>query len=341
MAISKGKKINIIVSSVLLAIFLYLAYRNANLSELLNILKTTNYLYVILGSSIGVVLGSIIRSLRWGVLMHPIKKNIPFRSLLSATFIGYMVNNLIPRSGEIVRPYLIGKNENISRAAAFGTIIIERIIDTVTFLIMFGISLIFFKNRISNALPEIDFAVITLLILTFLLLFWIIFTMIKTELSLRIIKFFTKFLPLKYSQKIEKIFNSLVNGFNVLKSPALFFKVAVYSVIIWFVYLTSTYIPFYSFGIMADINIWQSLWNANLLLVLINVSMFVPAPAATGPYHYVCKVTLVNIFFINEGKALGYATASHIMAFLLYSIFGLYYFIRSHYSLKELKQETI
>jgi uncharacterized membrane protein YbhN (UPF0104 family) len=76
-----------------------------------------------------------------------------------------------------------------------------------------------------------------------------------------------------------------------------------------------------------------------MLLVLINVSMFIPSPAGTGPYHYVCRVTLVNLFFINESKALGYATATHIMAFLLYLILGLIYFISLNYKLSDIKQE--
>ena len=128
---SRSRKLNILVSTLLLALFLYLAFRNVNLSELLNILKTTNYLFVFIGVFVGVVLGSAIRAVRWGVLLEPIKKDIPFKSLFATTVIGYMLNNLLPRSGEVARPYLLGKHENLSRASAFATIIVERIIDTV------------------------------------------------------------------------------------------------------------------------------------------------------------------------------------------------------------------
>jgi hypothetical protein len=119
-------------------------------------------------------------------------------------------------------------------------------------------------------------------------------------------------------------------------------KIAGYSILLWFVYLISTFIPFYSFGIMVGDNtsLWESLWNANLLLVLINVSMFIPSPAATGPYHYICKVTLVSIFAISETKALGYATATHFASFIIYLIVGLYYFITSHYKISELKNNA-
>ncbi len=342
MSFKNGRKLNILISTLLLALFLYLAFRNVNLGELADILKNTNYLYVFIGMIIGAVGGMIVRSFRWRVLLHPIKANIRFSNLFSSTAIGYMLNNLIPRSGEVARPYLLGKNEEISRAAAFGTIIIERIIDTVMFLLMFGLALIYFKDRISNAFPEISSAVIILAVLIFLILFWVLFMMFKTEQSMKIVKFFTKFLPEKLRLKAEKIFSSLVYGFDVLKKPDLLIKIAFYSILLWLVYLTSTFIPFYSFDIIVNSGsgLFEQLWNANLLLVLINVSMFVPAPAATGPYHYICKVTLVSIFSVSEAKALGYATSTHLMIYMIYLVIGLYYFITSNYKFSELKEKT-
>ena len=343
MASKKSHKLNIAISTVLLALFLFLAFRNVNLGELVSSLEKTNYLYIFIGMSIGVVFGMLVRAFRWRVLLTPIKANISLKNLYSATSIGYMVNNLIPRSGEVVRPYLLGKNEDISKASAFGTIIIERIIDTVMFLLMFGLALIYFKNRISNAFPEISSAVIILASLIFLLLFWILFMMFKTEQSLKVVKFLTRILPGRYRLKIEKVFSSLVFGFDVLKKPNLLLKIAVYSILLWLVYLISTFIPFYSFGIIVNngSGLINELWNANLLLVLINVALFIPVPAATGPYHYVCKVTLVSIFSVSEVKALSYATSTHIMSFLVYLVVGLYYFIISNYRISELKEKTV
>ena len=338
----KGRIINIIISTLLLALFLYLAFRNVNLPELFSILKTTNYLYVFLGGLIGVVGGSFIRSVRWRYLLAPIKKDTKMKNLFSTTVIGYMVNNLIPRSGEVVRPVLFGKSEGISRAAAFGTIIVERIIDTVMFLLMFGVCLIFFKNRITDAFPEMNTAVIILSALSFLLTIWVLFTMFKTELSLKILKIFLKVFPSRIHEKVDKIFTSLVFGFESLKKPDLLIKITIYSIVLWLVYLTSTIVPFYSFGILSgsDFSLWETIWDGNLLLVLISVSMFVPSPGATGPYHYIVKVTLTVIFSIDNAKALGYATSTHAMGFIIYLILGLYYFIVSNYKISELKEKT-
>jgi uncharacterized protein (TIRG00374 family) len=322
---------------------MYLAFRNVNLNELLETLKTTNYLYVFIGMSIGVFGGTALRAIRWGVLMEPVKKDLPFSSLFATTVIGYMMNNLFPRSGEVVRPYMLGKRENVSRASAFATIIVERIIDTVMFLLMFGVALIYFKDKITNAIPSIGSAVIILSAMIFLMLGWILFMMIKPDQSLKLIKFFTKFLPARLHEKVDNIFTSLLTGFEVLKKPSLFFRIALYSVLIWIAYLVSTYIPFYSFNILTageGTGLLRGLWDANLLLVLINVAMFIPSPAATGPYHYICKVTLVNMFMVSEPAALGYGTATHAMSFFLFLIAGMFYFIKYNYKLSDIKQQS-
>lgn len=337
----RSRVINIVVSTVLLAVFLYLAFRNVNFSELGDILRTTNYLFVFLGVFIGVIIGSVVRAVRWGIMLEPIKPKIPFKSLISTTLIGYMVNNIIPRSGEVVRPYLLGKHEGISRTSAFATIIIERVIDTVQFLLIFGFVLIFFKGSLTTAIPGIGPAVFMLAAFTFLLTFWILFTMFWPDKSLKMVKLFTRFLPAKLHEKVDKIFASLVEGFTILRKPSLLIKIGLYSVLLWIVYLLGTYIPFYSFDIMTGTsNLAAALWDANLLLVLINVAMFIPSPAATGPYHWICKVTLMSVFSVSEPKALGYGTATHAMSFLLYLAAGLYFFITSQYKFSELKEGT-
>jgi len=339
MRLTSKRKINIAVSTLLLALFLYLAFRNVNLKELGEILETTNYLYVFIGITVGVIGGSLVRSIRWGLMLEPIKPNIPFKSLFSTTVIGYMVNNLVPRAGEVVRPYLLGAHEGISRTAAFATIILERILDTVAFLIMFGIALIFFKGRLEATIPGIGSVMLILIIATFLLLLWILFMMFRPDTSLKIVKAMTKFLPARIHEKVDRMFLSLVVGFEVLKKPVLLLKISFYSILLWLVYLASTFIPFYSFNILTG-DFFKGVWDANLLLVFISVAMFIPSPAATGPYHWVCKVTLMTLFSVNESKALGYGTATHAMSFLIYLIVGLYYFVTSQYKFSELTEGT-
>ena len=55
------------------------------------------------------------------------------------TVIGFAANALIPgRVGEVLRPYLLARRENLNATSAFATIILERVLDLVTVLLLFA-----------------------------------------------------------------------------------------------------------------------------------------------------------------------------------------------------------
>jgi uncharacterized protein (TIRG00374 family) len=46
--------------------------------------------------------------------------------------VGYLANNVLPaRLGELVRSHYLGDREGISRSATLGTVVVERVVDTV------------------------------------------------------------------------------------------------------------------------------------------------------------------------------------------------------------------
>ncbi|HET7746884.1 MAG TPA: lysylphosphatidylglycerol synthase transmembrane domain-containing protein, partial [Vicinamibacteria bacterium] len=75
------------------------------------------------------------RSFRWGFLLAPLGR-VPFTHLYSATMIGFMTGLLVPRAGELVRPYLVARRHPIPISAGFASIILERLIDLVAALLL-------------------------------------------------------------------------------------------------------------------------------------------------------------------------------------------------------------
>jgi uncharacterized protein (TIRG00374 family) len=68
---------------------------------------------------------------RWRALLEPIKA-LPYRRVLGYTYLGYLANNILPaRLGELVRSHALGEGEGISRPTVLGTVVVERIVDTV------------------------------------------------------------------------------------------------------------------------------------------------------------------------------------------------------------------
>jgi len=71
------------------------------------------------------------RALRWRVLIEPIHA-VPLRRLSGYMMVGYLANNVLPaRLGELVRSHYLGDREGISRSATLGTVLVERVVDTV------------------------------------------------------------------------------------------------------------------------------------------------------------------------------------------------------------------
>jgi uncharacterized membrane protein YbhN (UPF0104 family) len=71
------------------------------------------------------------RGARWQALLAPLAA-IPYRRVLGYTYLGYLANNVLPaRLGELLRSHALGEGEGLSRTTVLGTVVVERIVDTV------------------------------------------------------------------------------------------------------------------------------------------------------------------------------------------------------------------
>jgi len=327
---SKLKKIlRFSILTGLLVFFMYLAFKGIDFNGLLTELAKTKYIYAIIGTLIGSVFGSYIRALRWKYLLNPLKENISIRNLFSTVMIGYMMNALIPRAGEVSRPVLLAKKENISRASAFGTIVVERIFDMLSMFIVFGLCILYYRQRISDTFGEFNIEMISLYFSIGILLFvvFVVIMLFNLEMTERIVeKITSKILPSKYQEKIHKIFISLINGFLFIKYPKYYFKIFLLTVALWMSYALATYMTFFAF----DIHL--RFIDANLILTMMSFAQTLPLPGnSAGTFHLFTKMALVNIFGVSAETALGYATVSHILGFIAILTIGFYYSIKENF----------
>jgi glycosyltransferase 2 family protein len=82
------------------------------------------------------------RGARWRALLSPIK-HVPYRRMLGYTYLGYLANNVLPaRLGELLRSHAAGEGEGLSRTTVLGTVVVERIVDTVIVVGLAGIAVV-------------------------------------------------------------------------------------------------------------------------------------------------------------------------------------------------------
>lgn len=83
----------------------------------------------------------VIRAVRWRIMVLPLAPESRLWPLISSTFIGFTAVVLFGRAGEPIRPYLIARKLNVSFSSQIAAWLVERILDLLMILALFGLSL--------------------------------------------------------------------------------------------------------------------------------------------------------------------------------------------------------
>ncbi len=312
--------------------FLYFAFRGTDFKKVYEILANANYFWVLAMFPI-LMLSHAIRAWRWKYLLDPVKKELRYRSLFSALIIGYMMNNVAPRAGEIVRPYAIGKLEGVPRSAAFGTVFVERIFDLVSTLILIAFIPLVYTGHLTQTFPWLEKTGIWMTIITLFFLGLCLFLMVRRDLVLRILSVFTKHLSEKRAKLVEYVALSFFDGFLFFKNAKNYFMIIFTSVLVWGLYIIMMYLPFFAFGMTEKYNL--DIASALVLQAISSIGFLVPTPGATGPYHYFTIQTLTQLYAVDDGIAKSYATVTHAIGFIGVTLVGIYYFLRDKLSFSD------
>ncbi|MEE9225031.1 MAG: lysylphosphatidylglycerol synthase transmembrane domain-containing protein [Bacteroidota bacterium] len=319
-------------SILLTGFFLYLAFRGTDWEQLGIDLQHADYVWVLLMVPC-ILISHGFRALRWRILLHPIKSEISLHNLFSALMVGYLVNNFIPRLGELVRPYTLGRREQLSKSAALGTVFVERILDVWTLLFFLVLFLIFYRGPLIESFPWLTEVGIVGAVSTVGILFVFLLLMLRRKLGLTILRFMIRPLPRGIADRMEKIFLSFLDGFLFVKQPRRYFAITMLSLVIWAWYILMLYIPFFGFDLVGVYSL--DLYSAGVLVVVTSFGVMLPTPGATGTYHYFATQTLMRLYGVGETLALSYATVTHAVGYIAITIVGLFYFYREHVSIKE------
>jgi uncharacterized protein (TIRG00374 family) len=130
MALSRRTILRTVLGIGISAIAIWILAQSVDVARTVDVLRTANPAWILL--MFGTVLLDVAaRGARWRALLAPIKV-LPYRRVLGYTYLGYLANNVLPaRLGELVRAHALGKGEGVSRPTVLGTVVVERIVDTV------------------------------------------------------------------------------------------------------------------------------------------------------------------------------------------------------------------
>ena len=165
---------------LLAALFLFLAFRGTDFDQLWLSLQNVHYEWVLLLIPIG-LFSHFLRAVRWKFLLEPVKKGTSVHVLFSAVMIGYMVNNILPRVGELVRAYVAGRLEGMPKSSTLGTVVIERIIDLATFSFLLCIVLFVYPQSLGAFVDDVSSVRVLFLVGSVVVLVLFVLLFLKSE----------------------------------------------------------------------------------------------------------------------------------------------------------------
>jgi len=261
------------------------------------------------------------RAWRWGDLLLPLGR-VPYPDLFSATMVGFASGLLIPRAGELLRPWLVSRRHPIATSAGFATIILERLLDLITVLLLFALYLFVLPAPAA----QIEGRLTELLKLGGAVTAGIAFGVLVFLLALhanaeRVIGTLEKLLqraPRWLAEPFGKILRAFSSGLAVLRAPfGLLGRIGVQSVVIWLLIALGFHLNHMAFGI-------QLPFHANFLLIaFLVVGVAIPTPGMVGGFHAFYLLALSEVFGVPRATAAAAAVAAHALSNLPVLVLGL------------------
>lgn len=297
----------LLVTIGLTVVFTFIAFYGIDFEKLLDYIRESSLIWIFVFIILH-LLSHYFRALRWKVILDNIKPGISSFHLFNSVMLGYGVNNIIPRLGEISRAVSVGYTEQISRTSVLGTIVIERVLDIILFGAAVLISLVIYNGSISYSLPWINSLLISGSVIIGVILA-VIFFLVKYKGE-----YITRLLPGKFGAKVSEMFGKLIYGLSSLRGAKNYFYAAVTSVLIMVLYALTSYAGFRALDIQYGGNYFEMAW---VVMSIGAVGVMIPTPGGIGSYHTITKAVMVTLYGIEPVAALAFATLTHGISYLI------------------------
>lgn len=310
---------------------LYLALRGVDFEAVGTALARVNWWWLV-PMAAAILLSHWLRAVRWRILLHTLagtpasSRLVTDRLAFMATMIGYMANYAGPRLGEFVRGGAVAARTDLRFSAVFGTIVVERVLDTATLAVtLLTVPLIFGSEllRVWDMLWQPVSGLIaglsaTLWILIGLAVFgaiaaavWLIIPVFKSREEVG---------NEKDQSAPVRILLAFRSGFGSLARTGRPVSIIVLTAAIWFLYGVVAWIPFIMLDLAGPYGI--GLLEGWGLMQIGAIGVVIPSPGGIGSYHYIMIETLEILYAMPETAAATYALLVHTGQMLLYIAVG-------------------
>ena len=277
------------------ALAIFVAVRGVHPAELTAALSKAQLVWLVPATALLLVnLG--VRAWRWSLIMG----KTPFWVTFHAINIGYMLNTVMPlRLGEVGRAYVIGERTTVPMTRAFSSVIVERILDLASIVLIFSAITPFVEMPplISHAATT-GAVFVALLVVGLGVLTW---QSARAEALLRRLMARAPRISPEARERWVLRFVELCAGFRAVGSASRVIGILALTTFIW---INSVVIAFILMRALMPPHVAQ----AGLVVVASNLAGAIPAaPGGLGVIQAFSKSALVLPFHVEEGLALAFA----------------------------------
>jgi len=284
-----------------------------------------------------VILTYVIRAWRWQYLLGPIGPT-RFRTAFRTTVIGFAALGVLPaRAGDVLRPYLLARQEGLSAPATMATIVMERVLDLIAVLALLAVYV--WGTSDVAALPpallrpiEISSALAGLMAVVLMVLMWILAT--HPERIGRLVLLSSHVLPHAVADRLSGLARTFSSGFAVAREPRAFAAALVWSFPLWLAIAAEAWLVTVAFGITMPFT------GTFLLQALLVIGVAVPTPGAVGSYHEAYRIGVTTFFGAADDTAVAAAIVTHAISYFPVILTGLFFMVQDGLSVGQLTSLT-
>ena len=289
---------------------IYLAFRKIDLALLWKDISGCAIQYLMLAAMIN-LFQMVIRAWRWKVLLDPVKKT-EFSNRLLSVLIGFAANCVLPaRLGEFIRADNMGQREGISRSSTFATIVIERLADgfTILLILLIGVQFAVLSAEMSSVSAGLKSAGIILFVSYIFIILFLIGFRLNPRLYLAILDKCLFFFPARIRTRSAEIVQKFGLGLTPLKGFHGWGMLMFYSLFLWASSLFQIQLIEQSLGLSLPFI------ATFIILCMASFGVMVPsAPGYIGAFHLAVQYGFM-LFGVSREQGLSAAILYHASFF--------------------------
>jgi uncharacterized protein (TIRG00374 family) len=321
-----------IVSLLALALLAWFL-RGTNLTDVWHQVQQVRAELLLL-SLLTVCLTFVVRTIRWRYLLSPLG-DTRFRTVFRSTVIGFGALGLLPvRVGDVIRPYLLARQERLSVSSVFATVVMERVLDLVAVLVLLALYVWGFSGgsdaspRLLNSI-KVSATIAAAGAATLLVIMWVLAT--HPERIGGLAAGLTRVLPGKLSHRVGSLASAFSTGFAATRDARQLLMALVWSFVLWIAIAAQAWAVTIAFGIALPFP------GAFLLQSMLVIGVAVPTPGGVGSFHEAYRLGVTTFFGASNDRAVAAAIVTHAISFFPPVLGGILFMAQDGLSLGRLE----